>query len=546
MDHPSTFKGEPRRGPLHTSGSVAAQNAGVDSSSEVKAEPRPGPLHTSGSVASQAGRVDSSAGVRSGIRPAPLHTSGSVASQTGRVDSSAGVRSGIRRGPLQSSGSVAAQSSLGNGPSAVNSAFWLGPRHTPESVAEVGVRQAILEGLALKILYSSGSLSLRELAAHTRLPISVVNELLRRLRAEQLCEITGMTGNIPQIAITSQGRSRAAELFGVNQYTGSAPVSLENYKRQVREQSVRNVDVLPPEVERAFAHLVLDPKVLEKLGTAMNSGTSIFLYGPSGTGKTAIATAIAQVLAVDQVWIPYAVEVDGQIICVYDPDVHAKIDDPVAQGGDARWVLCHRPTVLVGGELTIEMLDLQFDPVTRIYTAPVQMKANNGVLIIDDFGRQRLRPEELLNRWVVPLDRRIDFLSLVGGKKVEIPFEPCVVFATNLAPASLADDAFLRRIQTKIKVGAVSEQQFHAIFRAVCGTCNLQCEAGVIDELINIIRKELKEPLRACHPRDLVDQICWKARYKDAEPCLDRDTLLAAVDSYFVREETEDPDPQGA
>jgi hypothetical protein len=239
------------------------------------------------------------------------------------------------------------------------------------------------------------------------------------------------------------------------------------------------------------------------------------------------------------------VEVDGQIIVIYDPLVHIRIDEPAAQAGDARWVLCQRPTVLVGGELTLEMLELQFNAATKFYTAPVQMKANNGVLIIDDFGRQRLRPEELLNRWVVPLDRRIDFLSLAGGKKVEIPFEPCVVFATNLDPATLADEAFLRRIQTKIKVGAVSEQQFHAIFRAVCSTCSLQCEAGVIDELIHVIRRELKEPLRACHPRDLVNQICWKARYREVEPCVDRDALLAAVNSYFVRE-TEDPDQESA
>jgi len=517
----------------------------MDHPSTVKSDLPHGPLHTSGSVPSQAARVDSSSAVKSELPHGPLHTSGSVPSQAARVDSSSGIRSGIRRGPLQSSGSVAAQASLGNDPSAVKSAFWRGPLHAPESVAEVGVSQAILEDLALRILYTSGSLSLRELAAHTRLPLSVVNELLRRMRAEQLCEVTGMTGNIPQIAITSRGRSRAAELSGVNQYTGPAPVSLENYKQQVHEQSVRHVDVHPPAVERAFAHLVLDATVLEKLGAALNSGTSIFLYGPSGTGKTTIATALAQVLAVDRVWIPYAVEVDGQIICVYDPYVHAKINDPVAQSGDARWVLCHRPTVLVGGELTIEMLELQFNPITKFYTAPLQMKANNGVLIIDDFGRQRLRPEELLNRWVVPLDRRIDFLSLAGGKKVEIPFEPCVVFATNLNPATLADEAFLRRIQTKIKVGAVSEQQFHAIFRAVCSTCKLQCEAGVIDELINVIRRELKEPLRACHPGDLVNQICWKARYKETVPCLDRDALLAAVDSYFVRE-TEDPDPEGA
>ncbi len=493
------------------------------------------PLHTSGSVASQAARTHDSAAVKSAVRPGPLHTSGSVAAQPARTQESSGARSGVWRSPLHTSGSVAAQPARTQESSSGNTEAWRGPLHTPDSVAELGVRQTILEDLALRMLYMSSPLSLRELAEQTRLSFGVVNELLRRMRAEQLCEVKGMTGNIPHIAITSQGRSRASELLSLNTYTGPAPVSLDSYVQQVREQSVRHVEVHPPAVERAFAHLVLDATILEQLGTALNSGTSIFLYGPSGTGKTTVATALAQVLAVDRVWIPHAVEVDGQIICVYDAHIHKKIYDPVSQSADARWVLCHRPIVSVGGELTMEMLELQFNPVAKFYAAPVQMKANNGVLIIDDFGRQRLRPEELLNRWVVPLDRGVDFLTLAGGKKVEIPFEPCVVFATNLDPATLADEAFLRRIQTKIKLGAVSEQQFHAIFHAVCSTCGLQCETDTINELINVIRKELKEPLRACHPRDLVNKICWKARYKETEPCLDRDALLAAVNSYFVR-----------
>src|ERR1039457_2764753 len=492
MDHPSTGKSELRRGPLHTSTSVAAQQAGVDSSAAVKSELRPGPLHTSGSVASQAARRDSSSGIRSGIRP----------------------------GSRQASGSVAARGPLGNDPSTVKGAFWRGPQHAPESIAEVGVRQAILEDLALKILFVSGPLSLRELVAHTRLPFSVVNDLLRRMRAEQFCEVTGMTGNIPQIAITSSGRSRALELLSQNQYVGPVPVSLENYKQQVHEQSAGHVDVHPPEVERAFAHLVLDAEVLEKLGTALNSGTSIFLYGPSGTGKTTIAAALAQVLAVDRVWIPYAVEVDGQIICVYDPHLHAKIDEPVAQSGDARWVLCHRPAVSVGGELTMEMLELQFNAFTKFYTAPVQMKANNGALIMDDFGRQRLRPEELLNRWVVPLDRGIDFLTLAGGRKIEIPFEMLVVFATNIDPASLVDAAFLRRIQTKIKIGACSDEQFHEIFRRVAAQQQLEVDPGLIDNLISVIRGTLNQELRGCYPRDLVSQVCWAARFEDRKPCL--------------------------
>ena len=518
-------RNESRRGPLHSSGSVAARRTGLASASAVKS-----PLHTSGSVA--AGRTGWSSSPSNARNP--LYSSGSVPAGRSGVASSSGVRSVLR-----SSGSVAVASD----PSKI--AYWPGPEQVPESLAEVGVRQSVLEELALKILYISGPFSLRELVSQMRLPFSVVNELLRRMRAEQLCEVTGMSGSLPQIAITSQGRARATEQLRANLYTGPAPVSFAHYKQQVQAQSARHLDVDEPAVETAFAHLVLDAEVLEKLGTALNSGSSIFLYGPSGGGKTTIATALAKVLAVDRVWIPYAVEVEGQIICVYDAEVHKKIDDPAAQSGDSRWVLCHRPTVLIGGELTLEMLELQYNPITKFYSAPVQMKANNGVLIIDDFGRQRMRPEELLNRWVVPLDRKIDFLSLAGGKKIEIPFEPCVVFATNLDPSTLADEAFMRRIQTKIKVGHVSEQQFHAIFQGVCGTCKLECDAAAIDELIKIIRKELNQPLRACHPQDLVNRICWKARYKRTEPCLDRDTLLAAANAYFLRD-AENPESECA
>ena len=539
-DDSSASKSDARLSPLHTSGSVPSQQPARSDQPSSRSGTWRNPLQTSGSVAAQPFRTDSSSTVRADQWQGPLHTSGSIAAQPFRNDPSS-IRSGAWRRALQNSGSVAVQPARSYETPAAQPDRWRGPQFVPESLAELGLPQGLAEDLALKVLYLRGPLSLREFSDHTRLSFGVVNEVLRRLRAEQLCELKGMIGNMPQIAITTQGRARASELLTLNHYVGAAPVSLSNYVQLVREQSSRKFDVHSPAVERAFAHLVLDPATLEKLGTALNSGTSIFLYGPSGTGKSTIAAALAQVLTVDQVWIPHAVEVDGQIIAVYDPHLHTKIDDN--HGGDTRWVLCQRPTVMVGGELTIEMLELQFNQVMKYYTAPVQMKANNGFLIIDDFGRQRLRPEELLNRWVVPLDRRIDYLTMAGGRKVEIPFEPCVVFATNLDPATLADEAFLRRIQTKIFLGPVTEQQFHAIFHAVCSTCGLQCDGEVVSELIDIIRRELKEPLRACHPRDLVNQICWKARYKEVEPCLDRDALLAAVDSYFVRSRPDNEQP---
>jgi SpoVK/Ycf46/Vps4 family AAA+-type ATPase len=287
-------------------------------------------------------------------------------------------------------------------------------------------------------------------------------------------------------------------------------------------------------VERAFAHLVLDDKTLWQLGTALNSGSSLFLYGPAGTGKTTIAETLAVVMSEDDVWLPHAVEVDGQIITIYDAAIHKRVPENEPESRDERWVLCNRPAVLVGGELTVEMLDLQFNPLSKFYVGPVQMKANNGVLIIDDFGRQRLRPEELLNRWVVPLDRRIDFLTLSGGKKIEIPFEMLVVFASNLDPFELVDPAFLRRIQTKIKVGEVTEDQFREIFRRVAADRGIKGESGIADHLITVIKGSLKQELRSCFPRDIINQICWAARYEGKKPYLDRASLIQAVEAYFL------------
>jgi predicted ATPase with chaperone activity len=412
--------------------------------------------------------------------------------------------------------------------------LFAGPEQRPQSISDTGVRKVILEDLALKILYLTGAISVLELSDRMKLSFEVANDLFLHMRTERFCQVTGMIGNIPNISITSEGRTRAMELLFQSHYAGPAPVTLESYVEQVKKQSVSDVQVRPEHVERAFAHLVVDRAKLRQFGTALNSGSAVFLYGPPGTGKTTYAETLSRVLAEDEVWIPHAVEIDGEIITVFDPTVHQSADKSGSSDHDERWVLCHRPKILVGGELTVEMLDLQFNPQTKFYVGPVQMKANNGVLIIDDFGRQRVRPEELLNRWVVPLDRRIDFLTMAGGKKIEIPFEMLVVFASNMDPAELVDGAFLRRIQTKIKIGAVTDEEFTEIFRRFAKEAEVEWEDGICNDLIHFIRRALKQDLRSCYPRDIVNQVCWSARYEGKKPYIDRAALTRAVEAYFL------------
>jgi predicted ATPase with chaperone activity len=404
----------------------------------------------------------------------------------------------------------------------------------PRNVEELKVPRKLLEDLALKSLYVHGELTLFQLAEHMRISLKIVDELFQRLRKDQLVQVTGMVGGIHQVVTTSEGKTRALELLSQSQYVGPVPVALPDYVERTHAQSVRRIDVHPDDVTQAFERLVLDAPTLRQVGTAVVSGRAIFLYGPPGTGKTTVAETIWQLYDHDPVYVPHAVTVDGQIITVYDPGVHHSVDQPASHEYD------RRPRVLAGGELTIEMLDLQFNPATRFYAAPLQMKANNGLLIIDDFGRQRVRPEELLNRWVVPLDRSIDFLTLTGGKKIELPFDSLVVFATNIDPASLVDEAFLRRIQTKIRLDNVPPEQFHEIMRRVCGEYELTYDRSVVEHLIDYITRDLGQPLRACYPRDLVNQICWAARYSHATPRFDLTGVTEACRAYFI-----EPDARG-
>ena len=378
-------------------------------------------------------------------------------------------------------------------------------------------------------------MSVVELARKLGLGYEVMEDLVARLRSEMFCQVTGMQSNIPVICVSDTGRARAIDLLAHNSYTGAAPVSFESYVAQVRKQSVQSLSVDADTVSHAFAHLVIDDHLLERFGTALNSGSSILLYGPAGTGKTTIAEVMSRVLAADPVWIPYAIEIEGQIVTIFDRAIHKQAPaEKMPSEHDARWIYCERPAVMVGGELTTEMLDMQFNPITRFYVSPVQMKANNGVLIIDDFGRQRIRPEELMNRWIVPLDRRIDFLTFTGGKKIEMPFEMLVVFASNRDPSELVDPAFLRRLQTKIRIGEVTAEQFAEIFRRVAAEKEVSYDPEIPSLLAAFIQERMKQDLRSCYPRDIVNQVCWSAKYRGKEPHIDRQALERAIEAYFT------------
>jgi MoxR-like ATPase len=411
-----------------------------------------------------------------------------------------------------------------------------GPLVVPHQIERTGIRRGLLEDLALKILYLNGEMTLVQLSDHLCLSLGVVEEIFQFFRKEQLCEVKGMSGGTHRIATSMEGRQRAADLLSLNQYTGAAPVSLADYVSRTKHQSIQATGVRPEQLADAFEELVLGDDMLLRVGTAVVSGTSMFLYGPPGTGKTSIASRVTAIYN-DYVWIPYAVEVDNQIITVFDPGVHRRRLESEIEDSDRRWVLCHRPCVITGGELTADMLELQFNPVSRYYSAPLQMKANNGIFVIDDFGRQRMRPQELLNRWMTALDQRIEYLSLPGGRKFEIPFDTLVIFSTNIEPRQLGDDAFLRRIPNKIKVDFASPEQFMKIFRRESEEVRgLPVDEDVLNFLVDHLQNEIGVPLSQCYARDLLDQIFWAARYLNAKPEFNRDLAKWACSNYFFTE----------
>lgn len=415
----------------------------------------------------------------------------------------------------------------------------------PRSLEETGLSLTFLADLALKILYNAGYLTGGQLADRLRLPYTGVTEaILEFLKREQLVEIQGTRGvgeQAYQYALTVRGRDRAREALERSQYAGPAPVPLPAYAAGMRRQSHKGVRVTPRLMRQALAHLVLNDRVFHKIGPAINSGTSIFLYGPPGSGKTSIAEAIGRRIFQGPLYIPYAVEVGGFVIKVFDEVNHEPLpnDRPGGTGmlkaaADARWILIRRPFIVSGGELTLEMLDLTWNEVSRYYEAPLQMKANGGIFLIDDFGRQQVRPRDLLNRWIVPLEKGVDYLTLHTGQKFEIPFEVLILFSTNLNPRDLVDEAFLRRIRHKIEVPDPTPAEFREIFRRECQARGIPYDEQALVYLLQEWYVKRRRPLRAVHARDLLAHIQDIASYFKVVPTLNKELIDRACEAYFV------------
>jgi len=417
--------------------------------------------------------------------------------------------------------------------------------HMPKSIEETGLTLGFLADLAIKMMYFEGYISGYEIAEAMKLPYSgVVDEVLEFLKREQFCEVKGAGGlgeSAYQYVISSKGSEKAREVLDRGQYVGPAPVPLEDYTNAFRKQPLQNVAIHRKVMLQALSHVVLNERVHRQLGPAVNSGRSVFLYGPPGNGKTTVAESIGMMIFRDDIYVPYAVEVDGQIIKVFDSINHRPVE---GNGGasssrrgnkaDRRWVKIHRPFIVTGGELTLESLDLVYDNMSKYYEAPFQMRANGGMFLIDDFGRQQVRPRDLLNRWIVPLEKRVDFLTLHTGRKIEVPFDVLIVFATNLAPTDLVDEAFLRRIRHKIELRDPSFEDFREIFRRVCGHKGVPYDDKALAYLLQEYYIKPQVPLRACHPRDIIDQLIDIARYQNRPPVLTKDLIDQAYESYFV------------
>lgn len=405
----------------------------------------------------------------------------------------------------------------------------------PTTLQEIGIGSSMIDDLLLKRLFNGGPQTAGSIADRLALPFLVVLNNLNELRRLHHTHVLGSEGYGERnylYVLTEEGESRARTAFERNLYDGPAPVPLLVYNASVTAQSVRDVPITKPAIENAFHDLVLHPDIVNEIGPAVNAGQSLFFYGAAGNGKTALATRITKAMG-DEVYVPFAIELDGSIIEFFDPVCHipsAHQDDTL----DPRWIRIGRPTVVTGGELKLDSLDLQYSDLRKTYEAPFQMKANTGMFLIDDFGRQQMTTADLLNRWIVPLELRVDFLKLQTGRKLEVPFDELLVFSTNLDPGQLVDEAFLRRIKYKVKARDPSREMFRQIFRDACVTYNVPFDDEGFDYLVEEHYVKTGRPFRGVHPRDLLDQLVSLAKYIDEPPRMSRKLLDSVVRTYFI------------
>jgi predicted ATPase with chaperone activity len=412
--------------------------------------------------------------------------------------------------------------------------------NTPKTIADTGLNSVMLEDLALKVMLSKGAMTGRQFSQHLCLHYNLIDELLADLKGRLLLahKSTAGIGDFLYM-LTDTGRDKALRARDVSGYAGPAPVPFDDYVASIKAQSIRNEQPGYRQLKVAFQDLVLDEAMFDTLGPAVNSARGLFLYGEPGNGKTSIAERITQCFN-NPIYIPRAISVDGQIIQLYDQQNHRPVTISDEQGNktyDPRWMLIHRPIVMVGGELTLDALELTYNPLQKVCEAPLQMKANGGTFLIDDFGRQRVSHVELLNRWIVPLEKRVDFLVLPTGKKIEVPFDELIIFSTNINPHDLVDEAFLRRIPYKIHVQSPNEYTFKNLFKVIAPRYNFNVDDPTFEPLINYLVETHyrdKRPFRACQARDILEQVVNACHYHGETPVLSKALLDKACANYFA------------